>query len=91
MTCCECNQFQGGIELAVRVLSETDLRLQLLCSATIANLAKLPKVRRLVRRHGGIPRLVGLLDVEHIKSRKYDMDVDGSKVRILYKTKTRKR
>ena len=37
--------------------------LQLLCTETIANLAKFRKARRLVRRHGGVPRLIDLLDI----------------------------
>ena len=37
--------------------------LQLLCTETIANLAKFRKARRLVRRHGGLPRLIDLLDI----------------------------
>ena len=56
-------QLQGGIELAIRVLCETNQMLQLLCTETIANLAKFRKARRLVRRHGGVPRLIDLLDI----------------------------
>ena len=49
--------------MAIRVLSETNQMLQLLCTETIANLAKFRKARRLVRRHGGVPRLIDLLDI----------------------------
>ena len=54
---------QGGIELCIAVLAETNQMLQLLCTETIANLAKFRKARRLVRRHGGLPRLIDLLDI----------------------------
>ena len=49
--------------MCIRVLSETNPILQLLCTETIANLAKFRKARRLVRRHGGVPRLIDLLDI----------------------------
>ena len=49
--------------MCIGVLAETNQMLQLLCTETIANLAKFRKARRLVRRHGGLPRLIDLLDI----------------------------
>ena len=54
----------GGIELTINVLSDPDQRLQLLATETLANLAKFRKARRLVRKYGGLPRLISLLEID---------------------------
>ena len=48
----------------IRILSDNNQQLQLLASETIYNLAKFRRARRSVRKHGGIPKLVDLLDVD---------------------------
>jgi len=57
----------GGIELLVRLLSDKDKELQLMAAETMANLAKFRSARTIVRRNGGIPRLVDLLDIDLTK------------------------
>ena len=55
----------GGIELMIGILADTSsLDLQLLATESLANLAKFKRARRVVRKHGGIPKLVDLLDVD---------------------------
>ena len=54
----------GGIELMIGILAEPNLDLQLLATESLANLAKFKRARRVVRKHGGIPKLVDLLDVD---------------------------
>lgn len=54
----------GGIELMIRILSDSSQELQLLAAEALANLAKFKRARRIVRKHGGIPKLVDLLDVD---------------------------
>ena len=54
----------GGIELLIKILSDPDRELQLLAAETMANLAKYRKARTIVRRNGGIPKLIDLLDVD---------------------------
>ena len=51
-------------QLMIRTLSNKNQQLQLLASETIYNLAKFRRARRSVRKHGGIPKLVDLLDVD---------------------------
>ena len=51
-------------QLMIRILSDNNQQLQLLASETIYNLAKFRRARRSVRKHGGIPKLVDLLDVD---------------------------
>ena len=53
----------------IRILSDNNQQLQLLASETIYNLAKFRRARRSVRKHGGIPKLVDLLDVDIEKVR----------------------
>ena len=48
----------GGIELMIRILSDSSQELQLLAAETLANLAKFKGARRIVRKQGGIPKLV---------------------------------
>jgi hypothetical protein len=57
----------GGIELMIGILSEASLDLQLLATESLANLAKFKRARRVVRKHGGIPKMVDLLDVDTAK------------------------
>ena len=54
----------GGIELMIGILGDSSPELQLLATESLANLAKFKKARRVVRKHGGIPKLVDLLDVD---------------------------
>jgi len=54
----------GGIELLIRILSDKNKEMQLMAAETMANLAKFRAARTIVRRNGGIPRLVDLLDVD---------------------------
>lgn len=48
----------------IGILGDTSQDLQLLATETLANLAKFKRARRVVRKHGGIPKLVDLLDVD---------------------------
>ena len=48
----------------IRILSDSSQELQLLAAEALANLAKFKRARRIVRKHGGIPKLVDLLDVD---------------------------
>lgn len=57
----------GGIELLIKILSDPDKELQLLAAESMANLAKFKKARTIVRKNGGIPKLVDLLDVDLTK------------------------
>lgn len=59
----------GGIELMIGILSDSSQDLRLLATETLANLAKFKRARRVVRKHGGIPKLVDLLDVDISKVR----------------------
>ena len=54
-----CNPFQ--------ILSDPMKQLQLIATETLANLTQFRKARNTFRRHGGIPRLVDLLDVDTSK------------------------
>ena len=54
----------GGIELLIKILSEPDSDLKLLAAETMANLAKFRKARTIVRKNGGIPKLIDLLDID---------------------------
>lgn len=60
----------GGIELLIKILSEPDKELQLMAAETMANLARFRKARTIVRRNGGIPKLIDLLDFDFSKVRK---------------------
>ena len=61
----------GGIELLIKILSDPDSELQLLAAETMANLAKFRKARTIVRKNGGIPRLIDLLDIDMAKVKEY--------------------
>ncbi|XP_041102954.1 outer dynein arm-docking complex subunit 2-like isoform X2 [Polyodon spathula] len=52
----------GGLQTMVKILDSPDKDLKFLAAETIANVAKFRRARRTVRQHGGIKRLVGLLD-----------------------------
>ena len=49
------------------VYSDPDAQLRRMATETLANLAKYKKARRLVRKYGGISKLVDLLDVDNPK------------------------
>ncbi|XP_068083879.1 armadillo repeat-containing protein gudu [Anabrus simplex] len=53
----------GAVPLLVTILSDQSRDLQILASETIANVAKVRKARKTVRKCDGIPKLVDLLDV----------------------------
>lgn len=53
-----------GIPLLVNILSEPPLNLKTMAAETLANVAKIKLARRLIRKCGGIPKLVDLLDVK---------------------------
>lgn len=55
--------FPGGIPLLVNILSEPSKDLKILAAETISNVGKVRLARKLVRRFGGIPKVVDLLDV----------------------------
>ena len=57
----------GGIEVSISILAESSSELHLYATEMLANLAKLRKARRTVRRCRGIPRLIDLLDVDASK------------------------
>ena len=61
----------GGVELMIGILAESSLELQLLATESLAHLAKFKRARRVVRKHGGIPKLVDLLDVDTRKVVEY--------------------
>lgn len=53
----------GTVPLLVVILSDPTRELQILAAETIANLGKIRKARKFVRKHNGIPKLVDLLDI----------------------------
>ncbi|KAB0346677.1 hypothetical protein FD754_011534 [Muntiacus muntjak] len=52
----------GGLPVMVNILDSPHKSLKCLAAETIANVAKFKRARRVVRRHGGITKLVALLD-----------------------------
>ncbi|XP_004861895.1 armadillo repeat-containing protein 4 isoform X2 [Heterocephalus glaber] len=52
----------GSLPIMVNILSSPYKTLKCLAAETIANVAQFKRARRLVRQHGGITRLVALLD-----------------------------
>ena len=59
----------GGVEPTIVILSEPYKDQQLIATETLANLAQFRRARNIFRRHGGIPKLVDLLDVDQSKVR----------------------
>ena len=57
----------GGVEPTIVILSEPYKDQQLIATETLANLAQFRRARNIFRRHGGIPKLVDLLDVDPSK------------------------
>jgi len=55
----------GAIQSLIGLLSSTVPDLQCLAAETIANIAKLTRARRLVRKDGGISKFVSLLEIPH--------------------------
>lgn len=53
-----------GIPLLINILAEPPLNLKTMAAETLANVAKIKFARRLIRKCGGIPKLVDLLDVK---------------------------
>lgn len=53
-----------GIPPLVRILSEPSLDLKRMAAVTLSNVSKVRLGRKLVRRGGGIPKLVDLLDIK---------------------------
>lgn len=58
-----------GIPLLVQILSEPAIDLKTMAAGTISHVAKVRLARKLVRKCGGIPKLVDLLDIklEYVK------------------------
>ena len=54
----------GGVEPTIAILSEPYPDQQLIATETLANLTQFRRARNIFRRHGGIPILVDLLDVD---------------------------
>ena len=52
-----------GVELTIQALDSSSKHLQLYAAGTLANLAKYPRASSLVRRYGGLPKLVALLEI----------------------------
>lgn len=48
----------------VNILSEPSRDLKILAAETIANVGKVRLARKLIRRSGGLPKIVDLLDVD---------------------------
>ena len=57
----------GDIEMLIKILSDPDPELELLAAETMANLAKFRNARTVVRKNGGIPKLIDLLDIDMTK------------------------
>ncbi|NXX80639.1 ARMC4 protein, partial [Urocolius indicus] len=57
-----------GLQIMVKILDYADKDLKCLAAETIANIAKFKRARRTVRQHGGIKRLVGLLECTSVRS-----------------------
>lgn len=53
-----------GIPLLVNILSEPLINLKTMAAETLSNVAKIRIARKLIRKSGGIPKLVDLLDVK---------------------------
>lgn len=53
-----------GIPLLVDILSVPSLNLKTMTAETLSNVAKIRLARRLIRKSGGVPKLVDLLDVK---------------------------
>ncbi|NWS48232.1 ARMC4 protein, partial [Probosciger aterrimus] len=58
----------GGLEIMVKILDSPDRELKCLAAETIANVARFKRAQKTVRQHGGIKRLVGLLDCDAVGS-----------------------
>ncbi|NXY41729.1 ARMC4 protein, partial [Ceuthmochares aereus] len=58
----------GGLEIMVKILNSPDKDLKCLAAETIANVARFKQARSIVRQHGGIKRLVGLLECSSVGS-----------------------
>ena len=72
MQLCDCHArrkttLMGGIEMLIKILSDPDPELELLAAETMANLAKFRNARTVVRKNGGIPKLIDLLDIDMTK------------------------
>lgn len=48
----------GGVRLLIEILSDQARELQILAAECIANVARIRKARMIVRKRGGIPKLV---------------------------------
>ncbi|NXV71177.1 ARMC4 protein, partial [Atlantisia rogersi] len=57
-----------GLPIMVKILDSPDKDLKCLAAETIANVAQFKEARRTVRQHGGIKRLVGLLECASVGS-----------------------
>ena len=70
----------------VKILRDPNKELKCLAAETIANVAKFRRARRTVRQHGGIKKLVGLLDcvpMGAVKAGDSEMDVEVARCGAL--------
>ncbi|NXS63034.1 ARMC4 protein, partial [Brachypteracias leptosomus] len=65
----------GGLEIMVKILDSPDKDIKYLAAETIANVARFKQARRTVRQHGGIKRLVGLLECSLTSSQAKDTEI----------------
>lgn len=53
-----------GIPLLVHILSEPALNLKTMAAETLSNVAMIRLARKLIRKCGGVPKLIDLLDIK---------------------------
>lgn len=53
-----------GVPLLVKILSEPALNLKTMAATTISYISKVRVARKFVRKCGGIPKLIDLLDIK---------------------------
>ena len=85
MRLCDCHSrrkttLMGGIEMLIKILSDPDPELELLAAETMANLAKFRNARTVVRKNGGIPKLIDLLDIDMAKVSESDRLIEDGLV-----------
>ena len=84
--------FLSGVELTIQALDSSNKRLQLYAAGTLANLAKYPRASSLVRRYGGLPKLVALLEInagQYSSHEKGTLDEDDLPLDLQVWLKTR--
>ena len=82
----------SGVELTIQALDSSNKHLQLHAAGTLANLAKYPRASSLVRRYGGLPKLVALLEInagQYSSHEKGTLDEDDLPLDLQVWLKTR--